>query len=278
MLGEPGGGASNALRATLGLMLDVAPDDDVLPADGGVAAKPRYDKTGPVPLEQNPWWATAIQILNTMLGSGILAFPYTLARVGWVTFSSYAMFFGCVVYAGSVMLIKAGRKRHIMNFSDLTKDLLGSSVAKVLQVCIVLSNAGSLLSYLNVIGSLGSSALKRWTGHADIGISTYPGFMVMMAVLVLPLNLLRSYGDLTYVSLLSLTLVSAIVLFVLAEGSAEGDGTFQTAPAWPTTNLASTETLGTFAFAASVQSVSVVTAVTGEPCPPARVTFVGLLL
>jgi len=169
--------------------------------DAGTASSTTRD-IGGHPETSNSWWITAIQLMNSMLGSGILAFPYTLAAEGWIMFATYALFFGCLVLATSVMLIEAGEKRGKLNLSDLTEDLFGRPVAQLLKVSIVLTNAGALLSYLNVIGSLGNEVLTRWFSNVGF-ISTYPGFMVFVAVLVLPLNLYRTYGDLAFISVVT---------------------------------------------------------------------------
>ena len=207
----------------------------------------------PLPAEQNPWWATGIQIMNSMLGSGILTFPYTLAKDGWVTFVTYITLFGAVVFATSVMMIKAGKARNKLNFSELAEDVLGHQMSQLLKVAIILSNMGALMSYLNVIGALGDKIVSKWTDE-DIWVSTYSGFMIMASILIMPLIFLRSYGELTYISLVSLAFIVCITFFVLGEGL-NVTGTFDTANAWPSSNLASLETMGTFAYAASVQTV-----------------------
>ena len=70
-----------------------------------------------VPKEQNSWLFTGMQITNTMIGSGILAFPLALAKLGWVLFAMEIVLFAAAVYTTVVMMIEVGRKKGIMDYS-----------------------------------------------------------------------------------------------------------------------------------------------------------------
>ena len=230
---------------------EVKNDEEAAPLlSGGKEVAPFKEKVAPK--EQNSWWATGVQIMNSMLGSGILAFPYTLAKDGAVLFTFYAFMVGVACFATSYMMISCGKRRGIYNFSELSEATFGSRVADLLKFSISISSMGSLLSYLNVIGSLGAEVVNRWSGGTYIFISSYAGFMILAATLVLPLILFRTYGELTHISIASLVLIIIIVIFVLIEGQVESSG-FSTAPVWPETRLAGLETLGTFSYSVSAR-------------------------
>jgi amino acid permease len=207
------------------------------------------------PAEVNGWVLAGIQVLNSMLGSGVLAFPYTLAQTGGLWFAFNILLFSSVVLATSAMLIETGKRKGILNFSRLTEAVFGRWWAQLLNVCIIASLFGCLLSYLNVIGALGSEVVLQWSGGKDIGISSYPGCMALVWVGVLPMVLLRSFGELTVISIGSLLFIVLIIGFVLVEGQVESSSGFLVASAYPSSWYAVLETLGTFAYAASVQSV-----------------------
>jgi amino acid permease len=102
-----------------------------------------------LPKANNSWLSTGVQVLNTMLGSGILAFPYVLAKSGIFLFTVNILFTVIVVLCTSWMLITAGKKMKIMNYSLLTEAVFGKTMRQLLNVGIVLSSVGSILSYLN---------------------------------------------------------------------------------------------------------------------------------
>jgi sodium-coupled neutral amino acid transporter 11 len=207
-----------------------------------------------LPAETNSWQLTGIQLLNSMLGSGILAFPYTLAHVGILMFTLNIVIFTLAVLLTSIMLIEAGKRKGILNFSRLTEAVFGPVVAKALNFCIFLSSMGSMLSYLNVIGALGSQVVSTWSGASNIGISTYGGFIALVSVLEIPLIMFRSYGELTPISVASLFFIVVIVLFVAIQGQIEVGGDFLIAHTWSDSFLSGAKSLGTFAYASSLQT------------------------
>mmetsp|Transcript_28030 Transcript_28030/g.56523 ORF Transcript_28030/g.56523 Transcript_28030/m.56523 type:complete len:444 (-) Transcript_28030:394-1725(-) len=210
-----------------------------------------------VPAEVNGWVLTGIQVLNSMLGSGILAFPYTLSQTGGVFFAINILLFSTAVLGTSAMLIEAGKRKGILNLSHLTEALFGRVVAQILNACIIASFFGCLFTYFNVIGALGSEVMRQWTG-SDGFLTSYSGCMSFVWTCVLPLVMFRSYGELSWVSIGSLAFIVLIVLFVLVEGQVEATGSgggFEIASALPSTWFSVLEALGTFAYASSVQSL-----------------------
>jgi amino acid permease len=208
-----------------------------------------------VPKESNSWLFTGMQITNTMIGSGILAFPLALAKLGWVLFAMEIVLFAAAVYTTVVMMIEVGRKKGIMDYSLLTESVFGAKVARVLDFCIALSNMGALLTYFNVIGFLGSKVVRYWSG-GHIVVSSYSGFLVLVALLDLPLVFLRSYGELTPISAGSLLFITFAVFFVAIQGQIDArDDHFHTALPGPRSVMDAFEGLGTISYGITCQAV-----------------------
>jgi len=239
-------------------IIDTLEATPLLSASLSTDIKPDYGIVGndhiPKPKAQNSWWATGIQCLNSMLGSGILAFPYLLSEVGWVMFVIEILFFALVVFISSAMLIEVGQRKGLLNYSAVTENVFGPQVAKLLKLSIVVAYTGSLMSFLNVIGSLGYPVIIQW-GYSGSIFASYSGFMLFAAALIAPLTLFRSYGELTPISLVSLALITYLVFFVLGEGLWLNNGQLYTAQAWPLSWTAPIQTLGTLAFAGSIQTL-----------------------
>jgi hypothetical protein len=87
-----------------------------------------------------------------------------------------------------------------------------------------------------------------------LGLNSYQGAMCLMSIIITPLILLRSYGELTAISVASLGFIVCIVMFVLVQGQIESDS-FKIAQFYPSSIFDSIEVIGTFAYAASVQMV-----------------------
>jgi len=188
--------------------------------------------------------------LNTFLGSGILAFPAVLAADGWVMFTAAILVFMCASFGSAALVLEIGQRKGVLNLSGLTTLFLGSTATFILQLCVVLVSQGALMSYLNVIGVMGSDVLTKWGWGW-----TYAEVLVVAAVLITPLICFRSYGDLTPISLVSLCCIVFIVFFVLLEGLNVTDGDLYVAQPWPESTLAALGTLGTYGSVFSTYAV-----------------------
>lgn len=207
-----------------------------------------------VPEERNSTLSTTLQITNTMIGSGILAFPYTLARVGVAWYVVLMVVFGLAVYLSSSYLVLTGIKRGFLNYSEVVEDVFGPKTRRLLNMAIALSNMGALMSYMNTIGTLGNDVMEHWWHGA--WLSSYSGFMIVVVTVVeLPLILIRSYGELAVVSFGSLAFICIIVLFIAIDGPSQTDAKWQVATVGPDSAIDVLKQLGTFSYAYSMQYV-----------------------
>ena len=181
--------------------------------------------------------------------------PSSSHRHGLDSRTCKVVLFAAAVYTTVVMMIEVGRKKGIMDYSLLTESVFGAKVARVLDFCIALSNMGALLTYFNVIGFLGSKVVRYWSG-GHIVVSSYSGFLVLVALLDLPLVFLRSYGELTPISAGSLLFITFAVFFVAIQGQIDArDDHFHTALPGPRSVMDAFEGLGTISYGITCQAV-----------------------
>ena len=208
------------------------------------------------PKELNNAALSTLQILNSMIGSGVLSFPYVFAKTGWVLSVLLLGVSAVTVYATSMMLLRVGAAvgHPRGELSEVIEKALGPAWRKGVDICIALTCLGALLSYYNVIGSLGSDLLKglRHEDGSDLVVDTYPGFMVLVVTLVAaPPCFLRHYGELTPVSAGSLAFIVFTTVVVLGKGVSNGHAI----PAGPTRWYMPISLLGNFVYATSMQYV-----------------------
>ena len=82
-------------------------------------------------------------IVKTVIGSGILAIPYTMAKMGYVFGIIIFILAGSVAQYGSVLLLKAKNLSHHSNLSTIFYEIWRSKIAK---------SIGSIVIFLNNIG------------------------------------------------------------------------------------------------------------------------------
>lgn len=205
--------------------------------------------------ELNSVTATVFQITNSMLGAGILAFPYHLAGVGSVvTLFTFAMLGSCMWYT-MVMMIECGHKRQIYDYALIVEDVLGRRMAKWLDFSIGLCCMGNIMSYINVIGDMGADVMREWAHHKNIFVDTYAGFIIVFLLVVeFPFIFYRNYGDITWLSYFSLFLIACVItVFVGWEGQVENDGGFKVPSHFPPSISPVLSQLGTWSYAYAIQ-------------------------
>ena len=226
------------------------------PAAGAAGNMPRWTDLGrdDRPCELNDAPLSTVQLLNTMIGSGVLSFPYVFANVGWALSLALLAASAAACYLTSCMLLAAGAAvgRPRGELSEVVEASLGVRWRKAVDICIALTCLGALLTYYNVIGALGSELLKGMR-HADgdeYVVDTYAGFMVVaVAVFAAPPCFLRQYGELTPISIGSLLFICLTTGVMVGKGVHGG----KAIPVGPKNWYQPLSLLGNFVYATSMQ-------------------------
>jgi len=95
--------------------------------------------------------STVFLLVNTMIGSGILNQGQVFAEAGILsTLVMYAIA-GSTIWLGAQLLIQAGLANQKLDYSELTNHAFGRTGDILIDLSVVLSCFGALLSYLTVI-------------------------------------------------------------------------------------------------------------------------------
>lgn len=204
------------------------------------------------PAELNSAALSVLQMTNSMIGSGILSFPYVFTQTGLVTGILLLLLFASMVYVTCVMLLETGRAvgTPTGDQSEILKAALGVSWSRTIDLCFTLMANGSLLSYFNVIGLLGAKLTKS-TRPPFLGFNTYPSIMIICTLVLSPFCFFRAYGELTPISAVALALITVTTLVVAVKGAVAGE----TIPLWPASWHAPLAVTGNYAYALTLQYV-----------------------
>mmetsp|Transcript_38139 Transcript_38139/g.122441 ORF Transcript_38139/g.122441 Transcript_38139/m.122441 type:complete len:482 (-) Transcript_38139:322-1767(-) len=203
------------------------------------------------PAERNGALMTAIQLVNSMIGSGILAFPYVLADMGLVMALVWICVFVSLNYFSNLALLETATRvgQPTGDQSDIIEAAMQSRKwARTVDLCIAIQSFGSLLSYFNVMGALGADLLKP-TRDDNVALNTYPGVILIAALVLSPACFYRAYGDIAHISLLSFALIVLTTFSVVGKASTG----MNAIPLGPKSALAPFTGMGNFAFAVSNQ-------------------------
>jgi amino acid permease len=157
--------------------------------------------------------SSLINILNTILGSGMLAMPYAFKNYGIIPGAIFLIWSGFCSFLGLFLCVRSaefvGRRSSFNSISKLT--FPGGSVA--FDMAVGIKCFGVALSYLIIIGDLMPEVVKGLFSVSD-GLLIERRFWITLSIAILiPISFLRRLDSLKYTSLIALG--SILYLYVL---------------------------------------------------------------
>lgn len=198
------------------------------------------------PDERNDANLSILQLTNSMIGSGILSFPYVFAATGWVLGCVLLATFAVLNIVTNLMLLETGAAvgQETGDTSEIIEAALKSTRwRRLIDACIALQAFGSLLSYNNVMGDLGAAILLRHKSGA------YPAIIAAGNLVLSPVCFSRAYGDIAWVSILSIACMVLTTSIIAIKGAVAESSL----PASPSSAGTAVATIGNFAFAMANQ-------------------------
>ncbi|KAJ2774599.1 hypothetical protein IWQ56_000511 [Coemansia nantahalensis] len=158
-------------------------------------------------------------LVNTLIGSGVLALPYALREAGF--------FFGLLVmvvvavlsHAALVALICSGRRAGLYRFEEVAAAALGRPGHYLLSFALLVNSVGSCISYLIIVGDTSTPIVQAAFG---VGPMTSRSTVIALAAVgcTLPLLFFRTLEPLVRPSVLSTACLPFIVAIVAVRGPA----------------------------------------------------------
>ncbi|XP_024963140.1 amino acid transporter AVT6A-like [Cynara cardunculus var. scolymus] len=162
---------------------------------------------------------------TTIVGAGIMALPATLKQLGVIPGLIVILLVGILTESSIDMILRFSRASKSNSYSGLVGDAFGGAGRTLLQVGIVVNNAGLLVVYMIIIGDVLSGTwsegehhlgvMQEWFGHH--WWTTRSVLLLLTTLLVFcPLISFKRVDSLRYTSALSVGL--AVVFVVITAG------------------------------------------------------------
>ena len=182
-----------------------------------------------------PWsafWPGLLNLLKTMIGSGVLALPFAFSRSGWAL-GLLMLGLSCAGAATGMAILFASAAR--VGGTDASFHTLALAtypwLVRIVDVIIGIKCVGVAISYLIVIGTLlPLAAASMWNLAPDSLLRTKPFWISLVGIgFSFPLSFLSNLNSLRYSSLVGLVVVVYVVVLVavfylapVATGACEG--------------------------------------------------------
>ncbi|KAF2085467.1 hypothetical protein K490DRAFT_46448 [Saccharata proteae CBS 121410] len=165
------------------------------------------------------WISSVINLVNTILGAGLLAMPHALSQLGILLGVIIIIWAGLTAGFGLYLQTRCARylDRGTASFASLSK-ITYPNAAVIFDGAIAIKCFGVGVSYLIIIGDLMPGVVRGFTEHgADVGFLADRQFWITAFMLiVIPLSFLRRLDSLKYTSVVALISISYLVILVLA--------------------------------------------------------------
>ncbi|KAJ2794880.1 hypothetical protein H4R21_005327, partial [Coemansia helicoidea] len=169
---------------------------------GGACAAPDGESTVKV----------GFNVLNTIVGSGIVCLPYALHNAGFAAGLALLVATAAMSQFSLYALVATGKRTGTDHFSSVTLAALGRPGYHLLNWSMVVDMVGTVVLYLMILGDLATELGNRYLPFAVGRASVVLG---VSAVVVLPLLFFRNTGPLARYSVVSVLCLPCILLAVV---------------------------------------------------------------
>ncbi|KAJ2808920.1 hypothetical protein H4R20_000514 [Coemansia guatemalensis] len=189
-------------------------------------------------------------LVNTIIGSGILALPYAMKEAGFYFGIFLMIAVAALAWASLNTLIYSGRRVGLYKYESVSEAALGQSGRYLLTFALAVNSVGSCISYLIIIGDTATPIVQGIFGQS-VFTSRQTVIAVAATGFTLPLLFFRTLAPLVRASVASTLCLPFIVAIVAVRGPA-----YRVTPApTPVFGPSVLPALGVIAFAYSCTQV-----------------------
>ncbi|KAJ2259303.1 hypothetical protein GGI13_000086 [Coemansia sp. RSA 455] len=152
-------------------------------------------------------------VLNSIIGSGIIGLPYALSNAGMVTGLAMLVVVGLVSQFAIYTLVLTGKRVGAMHYSEVAQITLGTFGYQALSASIIVSLVGVVTTYLVILGDI-SSSLRQTYLPAQEWLTRTVAIAIVAYIFVLPLLFFRHSGPLAKYSVVSVAALPVILLII----------------------------------------------------------------
>lgn len=163
------------------------------------------------------WTGSVLNLLNTIMGSGLLSLPYILRNTGIAVFISLMVIMGFLVCYSLLLLVQAALITNSTSYAELGYKAFGAAGKRLVCIFQLGQAFGSMCTYMVVVRELGPDLMRRLFGITS-GLWANKEFLcaLQIACISLPLAHLKSMSLLAMSSSVSIMILYSFGIMVVA--------------------------------------------------------------
>ncbi|XP_044870668.1 probable sodium-coupled neutral amino acid transporter 6 isoform X3 [Mauremys mutica] len=161
---------------------------------------------------------SVFNLMNAIMGSGILGLSYAMANTGIIGFSILLLIVASLASYSVFLLLSMCIQTAVTSYEDLGLFAFGSPGKVIVGITIIIQNIGAMSSYLLIVKSELPGAIAGFLSGNDSGSWYLDGRVLLLITsvcIVFPLALLPKIGFLGYTSSLSFFFMVYFALVVV---------------------------------------------------------------
>ncbi|USW52094.1 Putative amino acid transporter, transmembrane domain-containing protein [Septoria linicola] len=164
------------------------------------------------------WFSSVINLVNTIVGAGVLAMPHALSNMGITLGVLVILWAGLTSGFGLYLQTRCARylDRGGASFFALSQ-ITYPGAAVIFDAAITLKCFGVGVSYLIIIGDLMPGVVRGFAGNVNdqLYLVDRQFWVTAFMLIVIPLSFLRKLDSLKYTSMVALVSISYLVVLVV---------------------------------------------------------------
>lgn len=167
-------------------------------------------------------WGAIANLVNCIVGAGIIGIPWAIAQCGVVTGVLCLLFVVYLLSQSGVLIVQLGLRERCYSLEDLAESLLGPFGFVWVASTMAAFAFGGMTAYIVILGDVLPPVLETVVPSSmSLLYSREIAVAVFSTVIILPLCLMRSMASLATASTLSVLADAVLIVIVLASGPSE---------------------------------------------------------
>lgn len=166
----------------------------------------------PTPVKELPFFNTLMNLLNCLLGAGILSVPSSFNSAGIAVSIVFILFIAVLSYFASMINVKLNAKYGCQGFDELVEKIMGKSGSITYSIIVLFFNFASMLAYLII----GGDTITSWLAFAGIDITPFKYRLTMILIysLIIPIPLMIP-KNLFFLSIFSTAAIFMVIFYII---------------------------------------------------------------
>ncbi|KAK8880784.1 hypothetical protein M9Y10_003473 [Tritrichomonas musculus] len=164
-------------------------------------------------VKELPFFNTLMNLLNCLLGAGILSVPNSFNSAGIAVSIVFICFIAVLSYFASMINVKLNLKYQCQGFDELVEKIMGKGGSITYSIIVLFFNFASMLAYLII----GGDTIISWMAFAGIDIShfVYRLIMIFIYSILIPIPLMIP-KNLFFLSIFSTAAIFMVIFYIVA--------------------------------------------------------------